>query len=149
METVLQQYQDLNPILCSKPLDYIKNSIVTDSRPLKEALDLDLIGEFQEFSPPVDDIPIEDFLNNKDLVYMKRQITSGFEWKTDNLPMEIDSCENNSDTIRLKFSEPLFNKEIDVGLVFLEQSSVADYSVSLILLKKEKGSWIWVWSLNM
>lgn len=150
VETVLQEFQSLDFVLCSKPLDYNENSIVTNSKPLKEALDIDLIANFQEWTPTGDAVPIKDLLNNKDLDYMKSQIINGFEWEKEKLPVQVKSCVKITDNIRLKFSKPLFNKEKNLSLVFLEKSSIADYSMALILLRKEKnGNWKRLWSLAM
>ena len=149
VQTVLDEYQGLDFVLCSKPLDYDVNSITTQGKPLIEALDLDLIANFQEWTPTGDAVPIKDILNKKDLEYMKSQINSGFVWDKEKLSVKMINCEKITHNIRLKFSKPLFNKEKNLSLVFLEHSSVADYSNSLILLQKENGNWRRLWSLAM
>ncbi len=149
VETVLDEYQGLDFVLCSKPMDYIDNSIVTNSKTLKEALDINLIANFQEWTPTGGAVPIKDIMKEEDLEYMKSQITSGFEWQKDKISAKVETCAKFSDSIRLKFSKPLFNEEKNLSLVFLEQSSIADYSMSLILLRKENGNWKRLWSLAM
>ncbi|WP_424492993.1 hypothetical protein [Salinimicrobium sp. GXAS 041] len=149
IETVLNEYEGLDFVLCSKPLDYNLNSITTQGKPLIEALDLDLIVNFQEWTPTGDAVRIKDVLTKKDLEYMKSQITSGFKWDQEIFSVKMINCEKLTDNIRLKLSKPLFNKEKNLSLVFLEQSSVADYSNSLILLQKENNNWKIEWFLNM
>jgi hypothetical protein len=149
VETVLKEYEGLDFVLCSKPLDYNLNSITTQGKPLIEALDLDLIANFQEWTPTGNAVPIKDILNKKDLEYMKSQIPSGFEWEKEKLQVEVESCQKHRSDIELKFSKPLFNKEENLSLVFFEKTSIADYSNSLILLQKENGNWKIKWFLNM
>lgn len=149
VQTVLQEFQGLDFVLCFKPLNYNEDSIVTNSTPLIEALDIDLIANFQEWTPTGDAVPIKVLLNNEDLDYMKSQIINRFEWEKEKLSVEVKSCENITYNIQLKFSKPMLNKEKNLSLVFLEKSSIADYSMSLILLKKENGNWKRLWSLGM
>lgn len=149
IETVLDEYQVLDFVLCSKPLDYDVNSITTQGKPLIDALDLNLIANFQEWTPTGGAVPIKDILNKKDLEYMKSQIKSGFEWDREKISIKMENCLHHHFDIELKFSKPLFNKEKNLSLVFLEQSSIADYSMSLILLRKEDGNWRRLWSLAM
>lgn len=149
VQTVLDEYGGLDFVLCSKPLDYNVNSITTQGKPLIDALDLNLIANFQEWTPTGGAVPIKEILNKKDLEYMKRQIKSGFVWDKEKFSVKMINCEKIMDNIRLKFSKPLFNKEKNVSLVFLEKSSIADYSTSLILLQKENGNWRRLWSLAM
>ena len=149
VETVLDEYRGLYFVLCSEPLDYNVNSITTQGKLLINALDLDLIANFQEWTPTGDAVAIKDVMNKKDLEYMKSQINSGFKWNKEKLSVKMINCEKLADNIRLKFSKPLFNKEKNLSLVFLEQSSIADYSMSLILLRKEDGNWQNLWSLAM
>ncbi|WP_209309810.1 hypothetical protein, partial [Tamlana crocina] len=94
-------------------------------------------------------VPITDVLNQKDLEYMKSQINSEFQWDKEKFSINLESCQDHHFNIELKFSRPLFNREKNLSLVFLEQSSIADYSMSLILLKKENGKWKRLWSLAM
>lgn len=149
VETVLNEYEGLDFVLCSKPLDYNSNSITTQGKPLIEALDLDLIANFQEWTPTGGAVPIENILNKKDLEYMKSQITGGFEWEKEKFSVKVENCLDHRYDIELKLSQPLFNKEKNLSLVFIEQSSVADYSNSLILLQKENDNWKIEWFLNM
>lgn len=149
VETVLNEYQGLDFILCSKPLDYNLNSITTKGKALIEALDIDIIANFQEWTPTGNAVPIKNILNNEDLNYMKSQIISEFEWEKEKLSVKVESCQNNRSDIELKFSKPLFNKENNISLVFMEKASIADYSNSLILLKKVDGNWKIEWFLNM
>lgn len=149
VETVLDEYQGLDFVLCSKPLDYNVNSITTQGKLLIDALDLKLIANIQEWTPTGDAVPITDVLNQKDLEYMKSQINSEFQWDKEKFSINVESCQDHHFNIELKFSRPLFNREKNLSLVFLEQSSIADYSMSLILLKKENGKWKRLWSLAM
>lgn len=149
VETVIREFQGLDFVLCSTPLDYNANSVVTNSKPLKEALDIDLITNFQEWTPTSRAVPIKNVLTNEDLDYMKSQIINGFEWDKQKLPVKVKSCENHRFNIELKFSKPLFNNQNNLSLVFLEKTSIGDYSMSLILLKKENANWKRLWSLGM
>lgn len=148
-KAILDEFQGIDFTLCSTPLNYTRNSIVTKSIPLKEALDIDLIEEFQEFSPPSDDILIDELVNAEELEYMKSQIKEGLGWKGEKLHFKVENCENNLSTNQLELSKPLFNEENNLSLVFLAKRTITEYSVSLFLLKKEKENWQKVWSLNM
>ncbi|MHA6278801.1 hypothetical protein ACXYMT_01350 [Salinimicrobium sp. CAU 1759] len=149
VETVLNEYEGLDFVLCSKPLDYNLNSITTQGKPLTDAIDLELITNFQEWTPTGGAVPIENIMNKKELEYMKSQITNGFEWEKEKFSVKVENCLKYRYDIELKLSQPLFNKEKNLSLVFLEQSSVADYSNSLILLQKENDNWKIEWFLNM
>lgn len=149
IQTLLDEYRGLDFALCSRTLDYSTNRIVTNSKPLIDALDIDLIANFQEWTPTGDAVRINDVLNKKDLEYMKSQINSEFQWDKEKFSINVESCQDHHFNIELKFSKPLFNRKKNLSLVFLEQSSIADYSMSLILLKKENGKWKRLWSLAM
>lgn len=148
-KAVLDEFEGFDFILCSTPLSYSSNNIVTNSIPLKEALDIDLIKKFQEFSPPGDDILIDELINVEELEYMKNQIKVDSVWNVETLHFKVGNCVNNSAFNQLKLSKPLFNEENNLSLVFLAKSTITEYSVSLFLLKKEKDNWQKVWSINM
>lgn len=152
---ILKDYNGVKSVLiCEESLNYNSTEIVTYNMSLKEALDIDLIKEFQQYSPG-NNGKIEEFINKEDLEYMVKQIDSPINWTKEKLNKEIDFSlcnlekENtNCNNINLQISEPLFNSDKTYSMIFVAQGH-SEYIISLLLFQKTKNGWQRVISLNM
>lgn len=95
VNAILKDYDGMNTIfLCERSVNYNTTEIVTHKRSLKQALRIDLIEEYQKYSPPNNDKQISEIISNQDLQFMRKQTDNTVNWQEINLigDVTITSC---------------------------------------------------------
>lgn len=152
---ILNDYKGVNSVVvCEESLNYNSTEIVAYNKSLKQALDIDLIEEFQQNSPG-NSQKIGKFINKEDFEYMRKQIDFPINWNGEKLNKNIDFrlCnlekeKSNFNNLYLQISKPLFNKDKTYSIIFVAQSH-SEYIIKLLLLQKNKNGWEKVLNLNM
>jgi len=150
VENVLKRYKGLEIILCEKSLSY-ETEIITYPKTLRESLEIAFIEMMQKYSPPKGDKLLGDFINAKDLQFMTSNI-SQIKWEKRNTKFrEVNLCnetENFNKKTVIRISKPLFTKNEKYAITFVSESN-PEYSVYLMVLKKNKKEWSEVINLNL
>ena len=82
MSSILENYEGLDQvILDQQSFNYYETEIVAFEKSLRNALESNLIEEFQKYSPPANDQLISEVLSEEDLNYMANQMEERLNWK--------------------------------------------------------------------